>query len=50
MEKIELPLDYKEMLTSISEDLNGDIQFYTCSDHTGDHWNKIVIEYNHNSK
>ena len=40
-----LPEDYKEMLTSICEDLNGEIQYFTTLDHSGRQSKKIVIEY-----
>jgi len=41
-----LPEDYKEMLSSMVEDLDGTIQQLSTLDSTGRTSNKIVIEYN----
>ena len=41
----ELPDDYKEMLHSMTEDLNGQLHFYTTLDQSGRQSKKIVIEY-----
>ena len=41
-----LPEDYKEMLSSMVEDLDGTMQQLTTFDSTGRTSNKIVIEYN----
>ncbi len=41
-----LAQDYKEMLLSMTEDLNGEIHFSTTLDHSGRSSDKITIEYN----
>ena len=40
-----LPEDYKEMLSSMVEDLDGSINFYDTYSHNGRQSKKIVIEY-----
>ncbi len=42
----ELPEDYKEMLLSMAEDLNGEVTFLSCLNSLGQSSQKIVIEYN----
>ncbi len=42
---MDLPNNYQEMLTAITEDLNGEINHYTTLDHSGRQSKKIVIEY-----
>ena len=42
----ELPEDYKEMLVSMTEDLNGEITFLSWLNSLGQSSQKIVIEYN----
>jgi hypothetical protein len=46
----ELPDDYKEMLQSIAEDLNGKIHFSTTLDQSGRTSKKVLIEYDINTK
>ena len=41
----ELPDDYKEMLQSMAEDLNGELHYFSTLDHSGRQSKKIVIEY-----
>ena len=46
----ELPDDYKEMLHSIAEDLNGELHYYSTLDHSGRTSKKVVLEYDINTK
>ena len=41
-----LPEDYKEMLLSIAEELDGTIHYTSTLDHTGRTSDKVTIEYN----
>tara|TARA_B100000131_G_scaffold313885_1_gene349884 strand:+ start:111 stop:263 length:153 start_codon:yes stop_codon:yes gene_type:complete len=45
-----LPEDYKEMLTAMAEDIDGTIQFYSTSNSMGRQSKKIVIEYDVSQK
>ena len=46
----DLPEDYKEMLQSMTEDLDGEIHFYTTIDCLGRSSKKVVIEYDIKTK
>ena len=45
-----LPEDYKEMLLSMAEDLDGTVEFYGTLNSTGRQSKKIVIEYDVSQK
>ena len=46
----ELPDDYKEMLQSMVEDLNGELHYFSTLDHSGRTSKKVVLEYDINTK
>jgi|TARA_B100000029_G_scaffold310920_1_gene303440 hypothetical protein len=46
----ELPDDYKEMLQSMAEDLNGELHYFSTLDHSGRTSKKVVLEYDINTK
>ena len=46
----ELPDDYKEMLQSMAEDLNGELHYFSTLDHSVRTSKKVVLEYDINTK